>query len=141
MNEGRIVARGTVDGIRERHGETTYHVYTDVAPEPVSGEAESDADAIGDAEEVGDRYRTVVPSMNAVERVRTAVSAAGGAVVDIRTREPSLEDVFLDLVGRPMPGRRGGVEADEDGDGDRVGGGDRNRDGDDRAEATSEGAE
>ncbi|OYR53542.1 ABC transporter ATP-binding protein [Halorubrum halodurans] len=112
MNEGRIVARGTVEEIRERHGETTYHVYTDVPPAPASGGTEADADAVGDAEEVGDRYRTVVPSMDAVERVRGAASAAGGTVVDIRTREPSLEDVFLDLVGRPMPGRRGGGEAE-----------------------------
>ncbi|GAA0505968.1 ABC-2 type transport system ATP-binding protein [Halorubrum aquaticum] len=135
MNEGRIVARGTVDGIRERHGETTYHVYTDVPPEAGAAEDGADAEgngtdpeAFGGTEEVGDRYRTVVPSMDAVERVRTAASEAGGTVVDIRTREPSLEDVFLDLVGRPMPGRRGGAGIDEgDGtpgidEGDAVGG-------------------
>ncbi|SMO79345.1 ABC transporter ATP-binding protein [Halorubrum cibi] len=134
MNEGRIVARGTVDGIRERHGETTYHVYTDVPPEVGSGATAVDANAIGDAEEVGDRYRTVVPSMDAVERVREIVSDAGGTVVDIRTREPSLEDVFLDIVGRPMPGRRGGAESDgADRDAASPEGGDRGPD--DRTEA------
>ncbi|GAB7008317.1 ABC transporter ATP-binding protein [Halorubrum trueperi] len=101
MNEGRIVARGSVDGIRERHGETSYRVFTDVAP--------ADAEALSDlgvaTEEVGDRFRTAVPTMDAVEAVREAAAAAGGEVVDIRTREPSLEDVFLDIVGRPMPGR------------------------------------
>ncbi|WP_418282193.1 ATP-binding cassette domain-containing protein [Halorubrum sp. DTA98] len=111
MNEGRIVARGTVDGIRERHGETTYHVFTDV---PVSLAADDAVDpgaeprAAVASEEVGDRHRTVVPAMDAVERVRETAAAAGGEVVDIRTREPSLEDVFLDVVGRPMPGRRTG---------------------------------
>jgi len=40
-----------------------------------------------------------------IESTIDAVTAAGGEVVDIRTREPSLEDVFLDIVGRPMPGR------------------------------------
>lgn len=159
MNEGRIVARGSVDEIRERHGETTYHVYTDVKPEAGTNHAGSDAadvevtdaevaDAeaadVGDAEEVGDRYRTVVASMDAVERVRTAVADAGGSVVDIRTREPSLEDVFLDLVGRPMPGRRtgGGSGSEADADGNASEG--RNRDGgrEKRAQtATSEGAE
>ena len=104
MNEGRIVARGSVDGIRERHGETTYRVFTDV--EPTATPALSDLGAA--TEEVGDRYRTAVPSMDAVAAVREAAGDAGGEVVDIRSREPSLEDVFLDIVGRPMPGRYAG---------------------------------
>ena len=101
MNEGRIVARGTVDEIRERHGETTYRVYTDVNPDPGIDLETATTEA------VGDRFRTTVPTMDAVDRVREAAAAVGGTVVDIRTREPSLEDVFLDLVGRPMPGRHG----------------------------------
>ncbi|ESS05095.1 MAG: ABC-type multidrug transport system, ATPase component [uncultured archaeon A07HR67] len=132
MNEGRIVARGTVDEIRDRHGETTYHVYTDVSPTVPRADAEDaddprdDTDGADDAasaaadatdttdddplaaaatEEVGDRYRTAVPTMAAVDRVRTAAAAAGGSVVDIRTREPSLEDVFLDVVGRQSAGQ------------------------------------
>ncbi|RAW45662.1 ABC transporter ATP-binding protein [Halorubrum sp. 48-1-W] len=126
MNEGRIVARGTVDEIRRRHGETTYHVYTDVRPaiDAKAGDgdtADVEVADVGDSEAVGDRYRTVVPSMDAVDRVRTAVTDAGGTVVDIRTREPSLEDVFLDLVGRPMPGRRGGAGTEEDDRRDRPG--------------------
>ena len=119
MNEGRIVARGTVDEIRERHGETTYRVYTDVNPDPGT-----DPEA-ATTETVGDRFRTTVPTMAAVDRVREAAASAGGTVVDIRTREPSLEDVFLDLVGRPMPGRHGAegavgetaAAAEDDGDG------------------------
>ena len=111
MNEGRIVARGSVDGIRERHGETTYRVFTDVRPARTDALADTltggddPADLDAATEEVGDRFRTSVPTMDAVEAVREAAAAAGGEVVDIRTREPSLEDVFLDIVGRPMPGR------------------------------------
>jgi len=112
MNEGRIVARGSVDEIRERHGETTYHVFTNVAPtrtdrlEPLDVATES----------IGDRFRTIVAEMAAVEAVREAATDAGGEVVDIRTREPSLEDVFLDIVGRPMPGRYvGDAERDDAG--------------------------
>jgi ABC-2 type transport system ATP-binding protein len=85
MNEGRVVARGTVPDIRAEHGTTTYHVYTTV---PVEG-----------SEPSGDRYRTVVEDMDAVDTVRTAAQAAGGGVDDIRTREPSLEDIFLELAG------------------------------------------
>ena len=134
MNEGCIVARGSVDGIRERHGETTYHVFTDVAPARTDALADALADAgadPGDAtEEVGDRFRTVVPDMDAVEAVRAAAADAGGEVVDIRTREPSLEDVFLDIVGRPMPGRytagSGAVDAADGGeDGDERDGSER----------------
>ncbi len=114
MNEGRIVARGTVDEIRERHGETAYHVYTDVSPDLEAIRDDHDG-SLPDAtvETVGDRFRTVVPTMDAVETVRTAAATAGGTVVDIRTREPSLEDVFLELVGRPMPGRRASDISDE----------------------------
>ena len=93
MNEGRIIARGTVAEIREAYGETTYHVYTDTALQET--EATSDG-----------RQRAVVDSMDAVEAVQDAAEAAGGSVVDIRTNEPSLEELFLDLTGRQMAGAR-----------------------------------
>ncbi|MFB6281377.1 MAG: ABC transporter ATP-binding protein [Haloferacaceae archaeon] len=92
MDRGEIVARGTVPEIRDAHGETVYRVFTDVA---VDGAAEA-----------GDRYVVEVPEMTAVERVREAAAAAGGGVVDIRTREPSLEDVFLDIAGGGRERRR-----------------------------------
>jgi ABC-2 type transport system ATP-binding protein len=138
MNEGRIVARGSVDGIRERHGETTYHVFTDVTPAATDRLAELAADPDAATEEVGDRFRTVVPDMDAVDAVRAAVADAGGEVVDIRTREPSLEDVFLDIVGRPMPGRyAGGARLEE-----RAGAGDADAEGDgESAQRPPEGAE
>ncbi|MFB6156262.1 MAG: ABC transporter ATP-binding protein [Haloferacaceae archaeon] len=85
MNDGEIVARGTVPEIREEHGETVYRVFTTV---PVEG-----------SEPAGDRHVTAVPDMDAVEAVRAAARGAGGEVADIRTEEPSLEDVFLDVVG------------------------------------------
>jgi len=112
MDEGRIVARGSVDGIRERHGETTYRVFTDVSPARTDALADIFDDIDAAIEEVGDRFRTTVPTMDAVAAVREAAAAAGGEVVDIRTREPSLEDVFLDIVGRPMPGRYTGGGGD-----------------------------
>jgi ABC-2 type transport system ATP-binding protein len=85
MNRGEIIARGSVPEIRAAHGETEYHVHTSV---PVPG-----------SEPAGERHRRVVPDMDAVESVREAAREAGGEVVDIRTREPSLEDVFLSLAG------------------------------------------
>jgi len=49
-----------------------------------------------------DAYRVVVPDMATVERVREAAAAAGGEVTDIRTQEPSLEDIFLRIAGEPI---------------------------------------
>ena len=86
MNQGEIIARGTLDEIRRKHGSTEYHVYTDV---------ELDA-----AEPAGDeRYESVVGDMDAVEALRSQAGALGGSVVDIQTRDPSLEDIFLDIAG------------------------------------------
>jgi ABC-2 type transport system ATP-binding protein len=88
MNEGVITATGTVPDLRERYGETEYHVYT---TERVD-EAES-----RDGEE---GFVTVVDSVAAVDEVRERTRERGGEVLDLRTVEPSLERVFLDLAER-----------------------------------------
>ena len=93
MNRGDIVARGTVPEIRKEYGTTDYRVFTSV---PVDG-----------AEPAGDRHVVTVADMDAVEGVRGRAAAAGGEVVDIRTREPSLEDIFLDLAADADPDPRG----------------------------------
>jgi ABC-2 type transport system ATP-binding protein len=117
MNRGQIIARGTLAGIRERHGETTYRVYTTV---PVEGAERAEPAVVGargsesgagtdrvsipegrSNDGIDDRYVAEVDSMDGVESIREAALTAGGRVVDIRTREPSLEDVFLDLAGEP----------------------------------------
>ncbi len=36
--------------------------------------------------------------MDAVEEVRSLAEERGGEIRDIRTREPSLEDIFLSLL-------------------------------------------
>jgi ABC-2 type transport system ATP-binding protein len=88
MNRGQIVARGTVEQIRAEHGSTSYHVFTTCAVEG--------------SEPAGDEHRTIVDDMTAVEELRTEATDAGGRVTDIRTREPSLEDLFLDIAGQPL---------------------------------------
>ncbi|MGM0590249.1 MAG: ATP-binding cassette domain-containing protein [Halobacteriota archaeon] len=91
MNRGEIVASGSVPEIRDAHGDIVYHVFTSV---PVDG-----------SEAVGGRHRTVVDDVDAIESLREAAASTGGQVVDIRTREPSLEDIFLELAGGPRDGR------------------------------------
>jgi ABC-2 type transport system ATP-binding protein len=102
MNRGRIIARGSLEEIRETHGTTEYHVYTTVE--------------VPDAVRENGRYRAVVDGMDAVERVRTAAAEAGGEVDDIRTVQPSLEDIFLDIADEaPEEAERvDGGEADGD---------------------------
>jgi len=84
MNHGEIVARGGVEELRTEYGRTEYHVYTSVA---VPGSVRQNG-----------RYLTTVEDMEGVETTREAAIDAGGEVVDIRTDEPSLEALFLDLA-------------------------------------------
>ena len=91
MNEGEIVARGDLDRLQEEYGETTYHVYTTVEiPESVRENG---------------RYHRVVESMDAVDKTREQAQAAGGKVVDIRTEQSSLEEVFLNVAQSGRPGQ------------------------------------
>ncbi|WP_231184136.1 ABC transporter ATP-binding protein [Haladaptatus sp. DYF46] len=84
MNNGRIVAGGSVEDLREEYGRTEYHVSTTVE--------------VADAVRENGTYRRVVGSMDAVAETRELVEASGGSVVDIETHTPSLEDIFLDLA-------------------------------------------
>ncbi|MEF8856885.1 MAG: ABC transporter ATP-binding protein, partial [Haloplanus sp.] len=94
MNRGKIVARGTVPEIRDEYGTTEYRVFTSVS--------------LDDTTRDGDRHVVEVDDMDAVEGVRERAADAGGEVVDIRTREPSLEEIFLDLAADAEPDPRGG---------------------------------
>ncbi|PSQ20067.1 ABC transporter ATP-binding protein [Halobacteriales archaeon QS_8_69_26] len=90
MNRGRIIARGTLEEIRDRHGTTEYHVYTTVdVPEAVRENG---------------RYKRVVDDMGAVEETRGLAADRGGEVTDIRTEEPSLEEIFLDIADETPTG-------------------------------------
>ena len=84
MNEGKIVTKGPLSELRETYGETEYHVFTTVE---VPGSVEDD-----------DRYRRIVDDIDAVEAVREAAVERGGRLADIRTVEPSLEGLFLDVA-------------------------------------------
>jgi len=103
MRDGAIVARGDLAALQAEHGETTYHVYTTVAvPESVRENG---------------RHHTVVGSMEAVERTREAAQDAGGSVVDIRTEESSLEEVFLNVADGDAPAGSGADAREGDGPG------------------------
>lgn len=86
MVQGDIKARGTVQEIRDRYGETEYHIYTTVPVDESTPE--------------GDQHRAVVSDMATVERIRNQAKRSGGTVADIRTREASFEDIFLKIAGK-----------------------------------------
>ena len=84
MNEGEIVAKGDIEALQAEYGRTEYHVYTTVE--------------LTDTARQNGHYRRIVESMDAVDETRDAARAAGGEVVDIRTEESSLEEVFLNVA-------------------------------------------
>ncbi|GAB3664905.1 ABC transporter ATP-binding protein [Halopiger thermotolerans] len=103
MNDGRIIARGSVDEIRDEHGGTEYHVY---ATKDGSTALEDEFQLVEvTREETDDRrhVRHVVADMAAVEAIREAVEAKGGRVTDIQTKTPSLEDIFLEIASGADP--------------------------------------
>jgi len=85
MRDGELAATGTLADIRDEHGEVSYRVFTNVP--------------LADSEPAGDRHVTAVDSMKDVEALREDAREAGGEVVDLRTDESTLEDVFLDVTG------------------------------------------
>ncbi len=118
MNDGRIVARGTIDAIREVHGGTEYHVYATV--DAGNGALTDDND---------DEFRHVVADMDAVESIREVVEREGGRITDIQTETPTLEDIFLEVASesRENSESRSGSGRDAR-DGDERGRSDSNED-------------
>jgi len=68
-----------------------------------NGQADTSDGEIGRENGPADRYETVVTDMAAVEALRERAVRTGGRVVDIRTVEPSFEEIFLDIA-RPSAG-------------------------------------
>ncbi|AEH37567.1 ABC transporter ATP-binding protein [Halopiger xanaduensis] len=104
MNDGRIIARGSVDEIRDEHGGTEYHVYatkdgSDALDDDQSRAIEVTREETNDGQQV----RHVVADMASVEAIREAVEAEGGRVTDIQTKTPSLEDIFLEIASGADP--------------------------------------
>jgi ABC-2 type transport system ATP-binding protein len=85
MNHGEIIARGSLEEIRTNYGNTEYHVFTSVE---VPGSVRKNG-----------RHRRIVGEMADVEAVRSAAKESGGEIEDIRTVDPSLEDIFLEIAG------------------------------------------
>jgi len=92
MNDGQIVARGDLEELQDEYGERRYRVYTTVE--------------VPDAVEESGTWCRVVDTMDGVDATRAVANDRGGEVIDIRTEESSLEDVFLNVAEAGTSGSR-----------------------------------
>ncbi|SFS06308.1 ABC-2 type transport system ATP-binding protein [Halomicrobium zhouii] len=92
MNDGQIVARGDLEELQDQYGERRYRVYTTVE--------------VPDAVEESGTWCRVVDSMDGVDATRAVANDRGGEVIDIRTEESSLEEVFLNVAESATPNAR-----------------------------------
>lgn len=85
LNNGEVAARGTLQEIRENHGEQKYDIVLD--------------DRYPGAERRDEVYRKRVDSTEDVDEIRKEIDERDDInVIDVYSVEPSLEDVFLDLI-------------------------------------------
>jgi len=102
IDHGRVIAEGTADELKSKLGNTIVHV--EVADASDADAAKSVLSELG-ATELGDDGRSVeVKVLDRGPAVLDAVrrlDAAGVEPVSLDVRQPSLDDVFLSLTGRP----------------------------------------
>ena len=99
MNRGRVIAEGAPSVLRASMAEPILEITTDDAPLAV--EALTGAPGIIDAAMFGRLVHVVVSEeAGAATSIRDVLRDAGRTVEDVRTVQPSLEDVFVSLVRR-----------------------------------------
>lgn len=85
MNNGEVVAQGSVEELKREYGEKTFTVVTDVETSFAS-------------EKQGNNHVSVVDSVPMVDDIRDEVRSKNGTIVDMTTEGDSLEDIFLKLT-------------------------------------------
>ncbi len=116
IDHGRVIARGDTRGLKRALGGDQVHVALvdgadlEVAARVVRGVTGRDVSIDAGA-------RTVVaPTLDglpALLRVAAGLSEAGVAVEDLGLRQPSLDEVFLTLTGKPADGDSAEAQAQE----------------------------
>lgn len=91
MKDGKITTLGTMDEIRKEFGHTSYLV--EFMVDDVS-------DFTGaDIEEADGHYVISTDDIDVVNVATKWVVSKGGDIIEMRTIEPTLEDIFLELMG------------------------------------------
>ena len=86
-----MITQGTADQIRQKYGKIQYRLEFKVG---------SIADySISEFKEADGSYVVVTQDIDVVNRTTKWVAQKGGDIVEMRTIVPSLEDIFLELMG------------------------------------------
>lgn len=91
IKDGKQVTLGSASQIRKDHSKVLYRLefmvedLTDICIEGVK--------------RLEDRFVLVTEDMNSVNGITGRVAANGGRIIEMRTIEPALEEVFLELMG------------------------------------------
>jgi ABC-2 type transport system ATP-binding protein len=110
MNEGRIVAEDTIDGLREQVELGTRLVVDVTGSADGVAEAVRALDAVSDVEVQGSTLRANISDRNAKTTVLSTVEDAGYEITDFSTEEASLDDLFASYTS---DGANTGTEVEE----------------------------
>ncbi|MFF5264114.1 ABC transporter ATP-binding protein [Actinomadura viridis] len=101
VDHGKVLASGTVDGLKGSAGADTVITVGYDGPAPAGISSLRDRDGVGKVEITGDQVRVFTRRPEGVLGELVAAGAAAGVgVTDATQLRPSLETVFLTLTGR-----------------------------------------
>ncbi|MFB6178595.1 MAG: ATP-binding cassette domain-containing protein [Halorientalis sp.] len=101
LKNGRLVAVDTIDGLREAVG--TGSTISLTVDDPPTGLTVAGLEDVTDLHIEGDVVRATCTDPTAKVAVIDAVRAAGSAVLDVETHEPSLEELFTEYTHADEP--------------------------------------
>jgi len=96
IDQGRVVANAPTPELLSRIDRKKLVV---VGEAPIEAVPDLPRGVIGETDDDGRLTLTYTPSSTHVEALLAALRAAGIAVADLSTQEPSLQDIFLELTG------------------------------------------
>ena len=91
MNDGKIITLGTMAEIQKEFGHTSYRV--EFMVDDVGGFNAADI------EDADGHYVVSTDDIDVVNVATKWVASRGGDIIEMRTIEPTLEDIFLELMG------------------------------------------
>ena len=99
MNEGQIIANGSISDLRDEYGTREYQIRATHCPTDLDPAETIDS---GDSSS----YLYITDTLEDADLLREKITRAGGDILDFRTEESTLESIFLELTGKPMAGSR-----------------------------------